>query len=198
MKQFSQLGQDVFVANYFDFKRQGTYLEVGCGYASDINNTFQLEVELGWKGISIDSNPNSLKGWYASRSNKITITDAFALDYKGLVEGSPYSGEIDYLSLDLDESVRPCLDCLKMIPCQNIKVITIEHDFYDNRDEGNRQNQRDHLKSNGFELVFADVCLEKHGSVEDWWIRKDIYEQKPIEKLSGVEYGKALDRWKFI
>lgn len=191
------MGQDIFVANCLDFKKNGTYLEVGCGNAMDINNTFSLETELGWKGIGIDSNPKSLNDWYTFRSNQILITDAFALDYKALIEKPPYLNEIDYLSLDLDEAIRPCLDCLKAIPIQGIKIITIEHDFYDNRDEGNRKGQRDYLSSNNFELVFADVCLRGHGSVEDWWIRKDVYEQKPIEKLNNMEYSKALQIWEF-
>lgn len=50
----SQAGQDLFVIAMTQGKRQGTWLEIGCGWPICSNNTYLLEKRLGWRGISID------------------------------------------------------------------------------------------------------------------------------------------------
>lgn len=51
----SQAGQDLFVMAMTQGKRQGTWLEIGCGWPICSNNTYLLEKRLGWTGISIDA-----------------------------------------------------------------------------------------------------------------------------------------------
>ncbi len=54
MEKFSQIGQDIIVRIYFNEKLNGTFLDIGCGYPKKINNTYLLEKDLNWDGISID------------------------------------------------------------------------------------------------------------------------------------------------
>lgn len=51
----SQAGQDLFVIALTQGKKNGRWLELGCGYPKQVSNTWLLEKEFGWTGTSIDS-----------------------------------------------------------------------------------------------------------------------------------------------
>ncbi len=50
----SQAGQELFVIAMTQGRRNGTWLEIGCGDPIRSNNTYLLEKRFGWTGISID------------------------------------------------------------------------------------------------------------------------------------------------
>ena len=50
----SQAGQELFVVAMTQCRRNGTWLEIGCGDPVRSNNTYLLEKRLGWTGVSID------------------------------------------------------------------------------------------------------------------------------------------------
>jgi hypothetical protein len=58
---FSQHGQDVAVAKFFNFKRDGFFVDLAANDAVWASNTFSLEQNFGWKGICIEANPQY---WY--------------------------------------------------------------------------------------------------------------------------------------
>ena len=58
---FSQHGQDVAVAKFFNFKRDGFFVDLAANDAVWASNTFSLEQNFGWKGICIEPNPQY---WY--------------------------------------------------------------------------------------------------------------------------------------
>jgi len=197
-----QLGQDIFVANYFDFLKDGQFLEIGAGHPLKQNNTIFLEKELNWRGVSVENNPTVKGYWKNFRSNELISKDAYEIDYKELLDDNYDNEIIHYLSLDLDEEIRGCVDILPMLPFDEYEflVITIETDFYDNKNEGNKQKQRDFL-SKDYELVFPDVVLALHGEIEDWWIKKNIFEEKPIKKFDKsayLHYQDGLRKWGFL
>jgi FkbM family methyltransferase len=47
----SQLGQEIFVLNECDFKKDGFFIEFGATNGLDLSNTHLLEKEFGWSGI---------------------------------------------------------------------------------------------------------------------------------------------------
>lgn len=54
---FSQHGQDVAVAKFLNFKRDGFFVDLAANDAVWASNTFSLEQNFGWKGICIEANP---------------------------------------------------------------------------------------------------------------------------------------------
>ncbi len=51
---YSQSCQDLFVSGVLNNKENGSYLELGCSYPVESNNTYLLESKFNWTGISID------------------------------------------------------------------------------------------------------------------------------------------------
>ena len=50
----SQFGQDDWVLDYFNNKRNGTYLEIGVHDGIKNSNTVKLDRDFGWTGICVD------------------------------------------------------------------------------------------------------------------------------------------------
>ncbi len=49
----SQLGQNKAVLDFYKFKKDGFFVEVGATDGVEISNTYFLETEYNWKGICI-------------------------------------------------------------------------------------------------------------------------------------------------
>jgi FkbM family methyltransferase len=58
LNSYSQLGQDLAVANFFQSKRGGYFIDVGAWDGEEISNTCMLEKQLDWKGICIEPLPD--------------------------------------------------------------------------------------------------------------------------------------------
>jgi hypothetical protein len=163
MKSYSQAHQDLFVLHVLDFITGGIYLEIGCSDPIEINNTYLLEKEYNWTGISIDIDEKHKTRWNQIRKNPIIIADALELEYSTLFKVRV----IDYLSLDIDAEY---VNVLKKIPFDKyvFKVITIEHDAYRFGDLY-RVPEREFLHGHGYILVASNV--KSNGCVyEDWWV----------------------------
>jgi hypothetical protein len=53
-RNYSESYQDMFVLSITNGKTNGSYLEIGSGHPSYGNNTYLLEKQFGWNGISVD------------------------------------------------------------------------------------------------------------------------------------------------
>jgi hypothetical protein len=53
----SQVGQDRTIADIFDGKRGGFFLDLAANDASVLSNTLMLEQSFGWRGICVEANP---------------------------------------------------------------------------------------------------------------------------------------------
>lgn len=169
MKSYSQAHQDLFVLHVLNFIKNGTYLEIGCSDPIDLNNTYLLETEYNWRGVSIDIEPRHVTRWNQHRKNPIIIKDALNIDYNKLLGDT--SDVIDYLSLDIDEEY---VNVLQKIPFDRykFKVITIEHDAYRFGDKY-REPEREFLYGRGYILVAGNV-KSKGCAFEDWWVHPQL------------------------
>lgn len=181
----SQARQDEFVYTVlYDLlgkQDAGYYLEIGAGEPIYINNTYFLEKNCGWQGLSIDISDELMSRWYAVRSNSLLSKDATQLDYCSILEGFPRV--IDYLSLDIDDYYDTVLK--KVMHSNHIfKIITIEHDAYRYGDFY-RTKEREILTALGYDLLCADVS-NSGLAFEDWWIYPDFFPSDLLQQLKLI------------
>lgn len=177
MKLESQIGQDKFVLEQLDNKKNGFFIDVGSGHPVKINNTVVLEKDYGWSGLSFDYGPpyayglkdvsmeEFLEVWYSNRDTKVITGDAKKHNFKKLFKENNVPKIVDYLSLDLEPPILT-FEVLKLIPFDEyeFRVITFEHDFY--REKTTIEPSRELLKSYGYELI------KNVKNQEDWYIKK--------------------------
>lgn len=173
-KTYSQIGQDLFVKRILGEKTNGIFLDIGAAWPTNINNTYLLEQDYNWTGLSIEFDSQYETMWKASdRTSKFICADALKVDYitelNSLLAGSN-SNRIDYLSVDIEPPLLT-LHALMNIPFDHYRfsIITFEHDMY-RTDNGHTFDQhytmrtsREFLASHGYKLVFANMQ-------EDWWV----------------------------
>ena len=179
---WSQSMQDMFVLMVLDGKRNGVYVELGADLPRIINNTYLLETEFDWAGVSFEYDAQKVAFFNTIRRNKCICTDATTFDYKFLFEERNYPKQIDYLQLDLDPA-EGTLAALKQLPLDDYRftAITYETDVY--RAGADVQDEEiEYLKSYGYELVVRNVANEGN-PYEDWWVDPNVVDRAIIDKL---------------
>lgn len=181
-QNYSKHMQDMFVLTALNGKKNGTYLEIGSGNPIFNNNTFLLEKNFGWKGLSIDVDRDHCNQFFTRRKNPIIRKHSLEIDYYKLLDDHCMPYEIDYLQIDCDDD---SYETLRRIPFNDYKfgVIHFEHDVYI-RDHKIREYSRNILRDQGYVLLVNDVAINETDSHEDWWVHPDIVDPNTIEKLS--------------
>ena len=191
---WSQSMQDMFVLSMLDGKRNGIYVEIGADQPRVISNTYLLEKDFDWSGISFELDADKVAFFNTIRKNKCLCEDATLYDYKSIFEERNYPKQIDYLQLDIDPA-EGTHRALKALPLDNYRfsVITYETDVYssgaDIQDE-----QIEILESHGYQLVAKNVKCEGN-PYEDWWVDPAIVSEdiwKPYKTRIG------LDSWEVV
>lgn len=154
MTQFrSQIGQDVFVLEKLNFKKNGTFLDIGSGPFEAISNTYALEKSFDWSGMAIDITDHSANYTKYRPKTKFYCHDALSFDYENQMEDFFKDNKtIDYLTIDLEPPILS-LQALLKVPFEKytFNVITFETDAY--RESGTKDISRNHLKDKGYILI---------------------------------------------
>ena len=191
---WSQSFQDMFVLTMLQGKKNGVYVEVGADQPRVISNTYLLESEFDWSGVSFELDGDKVIYFNSIRRNKCICADASTYDYKFLFDERNYPKQIDYLQLDIDPA-EGTLNALKALPLDDYRftVITYETDVYssgaDIQDE-----QIKILESHGYQLVTKNVKCEGN-PYEDWWIDPAIVTEdiwKPYKTRVGLESNEVI------
>lgn len=167
---FSDAGQDRFALETNDSKRFGTFVDIGCSFATQKSNSYLLERFYNWTGVLIDKDPSYAYGITQLRTSPFVIADATTLDYIQLFKKYNLPKIIDYLSLDIDPP-DATLKVLKALPLDEytFTVITFEHDSYWFGDSV-RNEAREILQEAGYLLEKADVTFDGEQAFEDWYV----------------------------
>lgn len=183
VKNYSQCYQDMFVLSMLDGKKDGKFLEIGCGDPFYGNNTALLEKEFGWTGISIDINLETTKLFSKSRKSRVITSDATKLDYNKILEKCDY----DYLQIDCDPAITS-FNVLLRIPfiTRKFAVISFEHDYYCDESGDVMEKSRKYLESFGYKMVVNNIAPDKYNSYEDWWVHPDLVSSEIIEKMQCI------------
>jgi hypothetical protein len=156
MEKYSQVGQDLIVLEYLQYKKNGFFLDIGCGSPTIYNNTFLLEKDYSWTGLSIDI--EDLKegpfGWKDIRATPKLIQDALQVDYSMVLSLYNAPKVIDYLSMDLEPPTLT-FECLYKIPFDTYTFNFISFETDEGRDENDyrKNTSRAYLKSKGYHLL---------------------------------------------
>jgi FkbM family methyltransferase len=59
----SQHGEELVIRDFFQDRRNGIFVDVGCAWPVKYSNTYYLEKELGWTGIGVDALPDYESRW---------------------------------------------------------------------------------------------------------------------------------------
>lgn len=191
LESLSREYQDFFVISMLNRKRGGTYLEVGGATPVQDNNTYLLEREFDWHGISVEWN-GDLAALWGGRKNSCICVDATLIDYDRLMQDAFKSSHIDFLQLDIDPPHNTFKALLKINFFKySFSVITYEHDFYAGG-EFERAASRKILESHGYLRVVSDV---RHGDLifEDWYINPKFIPTSTYTPFLGDSINMAHD-----
>lgn len=190
---YSQSMQDMFVLSMLNGKKKGTYVEIGADKPRVINNSYLLESQYNWKGVSFEIESNKVEYFNTIRKNKCICADATKYDYKFLFDERKYPKQIDYLQVDCDPP-QITLECLKNLPLEDYRfsVITFETDLYSGGQEVQKE-QEEILVKLGYQRIVKNVQNEGN-PYEDWWIDPTIVDEY-IWKLffnENVEFSEVI------
>lgn len=171
--------QEKFVIDILDSKENGTYVELGAFHSTDGSNTFYLENDYNWSGVSFEIINERRAEFLENRKNPC-FGDALGFNYVKYFEENNFPRQIDYLQVDIDagyeQNGRPVGSAytsfwgLISLPLTQYRfsVITFEHDanmYFKNASI--RDMQRELLDSLGYTLVARTIH-------EDWWVDPNI------------------------
>lgn len=179
---YSRAYQDMFVLSMLNGKHKGVYLEIGSNEPIKNNNTYLLEKKFNWKGLTIEQNESSVKQFFNERHNTIFCLHPLEIDYSALMESMALDTVLDYLQISCNNPEQS-YNVLERIPFKKYKfaVITFRHDFYQN--QSLKEQSREFLKDNGYELVVNDVGCNDTDSYEDWWVHPKLIDAEVIEYM---------------
>lgn len=166
---FSQVGQDDFVVESLNKKRDGYFLDVGAAMPIQNNNTYLLEKEYGWTGLLFELDPQYLQALQSQRNASVVFGDATKLEYQTLLESYSAPKIIDYLSLDLDPAAATLIALEKLLETDYMfRCITFEHDSYRYGDSIKHTSKK-LLIDKGYTIAKEDVDYQGQ-PFEDWYI----------------------------
>ena len=172
-------GQEQFVLELLNYKKNGYYVELGAFHSTLGSNTYHLESDYDWNGVSFEIDEKRKEEFISNRKNPCA-GDALKFNYISYFEENNFPKQIDYLQVDIDNGYD--IDCkpfgnhyttllgLISVPLSlyRFTIITFEHDtnmYF--RNKGMRDAQREILDCLGYTLVVR----EQH---EDWWVDSNI------------------------
>jgi hypothetical protein len=170
-RNYSELWQDLFVISALEGKREGVYLDIGSSYPIFANNTYLLEKDFGWRGLSIDPQMKFIQKSLMYRDNPSFAFDILKIDISFLLQSMGFSLVLDYLSIDCGDP-EVSLQALSRILESRVqfKVLTFAHDFGFNPNSMVKEESRKILQRVGYTLFITDVSYNDTISQEDWWI----------------------------
>ena len=187
-QNYSEAYQDMFVLTMHDGKRDGTYVEIGSGHPTYGNNSYLLEKDFGWRGVSLDISEEFVSAHNSERKHTCLLKDATTINYDRLLNGLDLPTTIDYLQIDVDPADVSYKVLLSM-PLEKYRfgVITFEHDHYADPKSDVRAKSRKYLESYGYKLVAPNISPDDNRPYEDWYVHPDIIDTSKIELFDVID-----------
>ena len=190
--------QDVFVYSLLPIVG-GTFLEVSCGHPVDCNNTFLLESETDWAGVSVDiGDVEKVFQWSEVRTAEFYRVDATSEALTRRIKEGLDNLHVDYLSLDVDFGPFTNLTHLALERVLNagvsFKCCTLEHETF-KYGPANRDFTRKLLHDRNYIMLFESVSFPDGSEWEDWWVDPKYFNQDVLNlKSSNITYTEAVEK----
>jgi len=177
---FSQYGQDKFVAEHFNFLKNGVFIDIGANDGKTLSNTYFLEKELSWSGLAIEPSPKVFKRLEVNRN--CILLNACISDESGTAEFLELSGHTEMLSGLIDKYDQKHLKRIDdeiqefsgeknyiQVPCYKLEDVMKEYklnkiDYLNIDIEG---GEFDLLKSINFDDIEIDIIGVENNYKED-------------------------------
>lgn len=198
-QNYSEAYQDMFVLTMHNGKRDGTYVEIGSGHPTYGNNSYLLEKDFGWRGVSLDISEEFVSAHNAERKHTCLLKDATTINYDRLMSGLDLPTTIDYLQIDVDPA-DVSYKVLLSIPLEKYRfaVITFEHDHYADPKSDVRTKSRKYLESYGYKLVAPNISPDDNRPYEDWYIHPELIDASKIELINEInDSTKKAEKYMF-
>ncbi len=168
-ESWSQAGQDLFALTATEFKAAGSYVEIGAHDPIRDSNSYLLERDYGWRGVSFEIDEEYAYFFNRKRVNGCILADATRVDYEKEFAKANLPQRVDYLQIDIDPAGQSLL-ALKALPLESYRfaAITFEHDRYQVGDSVMVES-RGILNKLGYVLLFPNI-QNLNLDVEDWWV----------------------------
>ena len=177
MNKLSQADQDLFALSIIG--QSGTYIEIGANRPIKNSNTYNLEVNNGWKGFSIELDQSHQRYWKKApeRKNRVYWESALSFDYVAALKENNLPMHINYLSCDIEPPFNT-FTALKRVIEQGITFdcITFEHDLYNYSQEDYNKIATAYLLDKGYKVGVTGVYLPENPTYifETWFVREGI------------------------
>lgn len=181
-KLHSYGNEELIIRDFFQDRRDGFFVDIGCAWPVKNSNTYYLEKHLGWKGIGVDGLPDFAPGWRESRPQSTFLnylvterSDRQEKFFKVAVWGLSTAEKDVAKDLNVAREIEvPGITLDDLLERQGVKEI----DLLSIDVEG---HQRSVLA--GFDLQRWKpklVCIEDEGPVSVAWFKQRGY--APIER----------------
>ena len=183
---YGESDQDIWVLSMLNGLRNGTYLEMGAGWPEHISNTALLELQFGWRGVSVDYQDVYPDMWQAAGRKSFIKGNGQTVDFDQLLSNMPLV--IDYFSIDCDPG-WVTFEILQRVPWDRYKfrLITFEHDCHA---EGPaiKHASREFLQAQGYALVVNNISANGIAcDYEDWWSHPDLVDADRFQLHHSVD-----------
>jgi len=187
MEDFDECNKDIIAKMAYKFNgdlKNGYYIEIGAGNYKDQNNTYVLEKDHGWKGVSLDIGIKLVEDFNNNRSNICLNENALEFNWVKYLEENNFPKIIDFLSIDIDSDTHEYANFLALINLPllqyKFRIIIIEHGSdIRYKFEKLRDLQRDILTTLGYSLILR-------GKNDDLWSLENIHSNNGFDKLNGI------------
>lgn len=209
MNYQGQARQDEFAIKLTNYKRNGSYIEIGSNHPKIHNNTYVMDTELNWFGLMVEYEKGWLPDYQRDRPRAIHILDnATNVDYLKYMKEYNFPRNIDYLQIDLDVDNRSTLTTLEKLDQTvmgeyTFATVTFEHDIYTGNYYDTQKISREIFERRGYTRLFSDVSVFFGGRMcqfEDWYAHPSIVNQTIITSIisdpnnvPGLSYEKYIE-----
>lgn len=182
----SQAGQDAFALNFSSIRTKGRFLELGAGHPLLHSNTYHLERDFCWSGVSVDSSREFEMIWKHARNCNLIINPVEKIDWLNFFK--TYGRTWNYLQIDINSGIQ-AYELMKNLVFSGgiFETITFEHDSYVSGQAKEFADRTiEFLSAHEYKLVAKNV-KHRGRSFEDWWVHKDVQSNNRFQLRDGIE-----------